>query len=230
MPLGNGDDKAGPPVTIKCARCGKNVNPLAATCPSCGRDPRTGQLPVQQLTTTVRCVQCGSRVRELVAGGCPICGYDPRTGERPAELVESPENPIEDSRVPAALVTFCVFAAVCLILFFYVRSLTTLSHALTAGWNLNDGAALAFQVVLIALFLLFAALAIRSVARMALLGPPNTATQPLGTASVENSSDRRAEEDTHTSQRLRELATLREQGLVSKAEYEAKRSEILADL
>jgi len=130
----------------------------------------------------------------------------------------------------AALIILSIVAAACLILFLYVRTLTTVSHALLAGWYLKEGPALIMQVVLIAIFFLCVGLAIRSVVRMANSGSRGTTIEgPFPTGQIGPNSGPLGDA-TLASQRLRELASLHEQGLISDEEFASKRAAILDEL
>lgn len=118
----------------------------------------------------------------------------------------------------ASLVVFCVLAITFFALFFYVRSLATvpsLSSVLEGGrtWYLEPGMALGFEAMTLVLFGLFLALAIHAVVRMA--------ARPADGMTVGGEGRPAA------AQRLRDLASLRNQGLLDADEYAAKRAEIL---
>ena len=104
---------------------------------------------------------------------CRKCG----TALVPSAPVVRPPS-VQRSRVKrprkpsaAGLMTFCVLAAVFLVLFFYVRSLATVPSVTSVleggrGWYLKPGMALRFDLITIIIFGLFFALAIRSVVRL----------------------------------------------------------------
>jgi hypothetical protein len=121
-------------------------------------------------------------------------------------------------------VTFSILAAICLTLFFYIRSLATVpsvTSVLEGGRSsyLDHGTAVFFELVTIILFGLFLALAIPAVVRTV-----RSTTRPPVVAIASN------EGGPLVAQRLRDLASLRSQGLLSADEYEAKRAETLANV
>jgi hypothetical protein len=121
-------------------------------------------------------------------------------------------------------IAFSILAAVCLTLFFYIRSLATVpsvSSVLEGGRSsyLRQGTALPLELLTIVLFGLFVALAVPSIVRTA-----HPATRPPVVTTAVN------QKDPPTAQRLRDLASLKTDGLLSAAEYDAKRAEILAHI
>ena len=75
------------------------------------------------------------------------------------------------------------------------------------------------EVTAILLFALFAALSVRSIVRMVRYSPSSGSREVPGESS-----------EPPAAQRLRDLASLRDQGLVSADEYESKKAEILAEV
>ena len=139
---------------------------------------------------------------------------------------KAPDSTQSPAHKPSAagLVFYCILAVLAVALFFYIRSLATLpslTSALEGGrtWYLKPGFALPVEAILVALVGLFLALAIRSGVRLV----RNETASIVGEANT-------SEGDPDAARRLRNLASLRDQGLVSNDEYEAKRLEILTEV
>jgi hypothetical protein len=194
--------KCGTALTVKCAQPGPSVPP-----PNPHKDEERD---------VVECVRCGANVNTLTTV-CPNCGSDPHTKAALAQTVKQISSVL-------AVTLSILLAAICLTLFFYIRSLATVpsvSSVLEGGRSsyLDHGTAVFFELVTISLFGLFLALAIPAVVRTV-----RSATRPPVVATASN------EGVPLVAQRLRDLASLRSQGLVSADEYETKRAEILVNV
>ncbi len=138
-----------------------------------------------------------------------------------------------------------VIAAVSLVGIFWVRSVMTLEHGLRTGWMIKEGAGTVIQLVLVVLFALCALGIIRSVskssaARVAAAPPvapvPAEAAQPPQAAAAVGADAAGADAagtDAAVSagaDALRELATLRDEGVITEEEFVAKKAELLAKM
>jgi len=166
---------------------------------------------------TVSCMTCGFVVDEAVSR-CPNCGLDPKK----AGTLSAERNAVAGGPRVGGLVTGCVLGALSLAAFLIIRWLATppsLTSMLEGGrtWYLKPQVALPVEVSMLALFGAFFALAIWSIVTMARFAPQSAAPPAAGSAS-----------EPVAAQRLRDLASLRDQGLISAQEYEAKRAEVLS--